>query len=317
MDNRRDSIKDIFHRYKVFLSIVLLIIAISAIMLIIKIYNEDKEIPVKFTNDKFREAVELSLDDDYLTTKDIENISVLKLENVNLDSELDDLSLFINLKELYINNCNISSIEDMKFPSQLQVLDVSYNNINKLSIPRQIDNSDTIKKVIANGNPIIDIDTDGLSESSINELSLQNCDLVGNIDFGDNNQIEKLVLDDNAIMSIDGVMPNLSYLSVNNNNFDSITSLTKYENLTELYITGNYLNNIDGIKRLSNLETIDIRENMITNVYELENLNKLSSVYVDYEIDRKQLEFMCDHWRNGDVETKKYFLKKRYNLDVR
>lgn len=321
MSDKRNTIAYIFSRYKVAILIILSIIAISTIAVIAfsinNSINEDKGIAVEFANEEFKDTVELSLDDDYLTTKDIENLSVLKLNNVNLDGKLEDLRWFTNLKELYINNCQISSLENIELPPQLQVFDVSYNNISKLIVPKQINGSNTIKKIIANGNPIVDIDTKSLGVSSISELNLQNCDLVGNIDFGENIQIERLILDDNAITSIEGTLQNLNYLSVKNNDFTSISSLLKYNKLIELYMTGNYLNNISGIEQLSNLETIDIRENMITEVHELKNLNKLSSVYMDYGIDRRSLEFMSDHWRNGDVETKKYFLQRKYNLDVR
>lgn len=321
MSDKRNTIAYIFSRYKIVILIIISIVAISIIaviaFLINNSINEDEGIVAEFTNDEFKEAVELSLDDDHLTTKDIENLSVLKLNNVNLDGKLEDLRQFVNLKELYINNCQISSLENIELPSQLQVLDVSYNNISKIIVPKQIENSNTIKKIIANGNPIVDIDTKSLGLSSISELNLQNCDLVGNIDFGENIQIERLILDDNAITSIEGTLQNLNYLSVKNNDFTSISSLLKYNKLIELYMTGNYLNNISGIEQLSNLETIDIRENMITEVHELENLSKLSSVYMDYGIDRESLEFMSDRWRNGDVETKKYFLQRKYNLDVR
>lgn len=321
MSDKRNTIAYIFSRYKIVILIIISIVAISIIaviaFLINNSINEDEGIVAEFTNDEFKEAVELSLDDDHLTTKDIENLSVLKLNNVNLDGKLEDLRQFVNLKELYINNCQISSLENIELPSQLQVLDVSYNNISKIIVPKQIENSNTIKKIIANGNPIVDIDTKSLGLSSISELNLQNCDLVGNIDLGESILIERLILDDNAITSIEGILPNLNYLSVKNNDFTSISSLLKYNKLTELYMTGNYLNNISGIEQLSNLETIDIRENMIKEVHELENLSKLSSVYMDYGIDRESLEFMSDRWRNGDVETKKYFLQRKYNLDVR
>lgn len=321
MSDKRNTIAYTFSRYKVAILITLSIIAIFTIVVIIfqisNSINEDKGIVAEFANDEFKEAVELSLDDNHLTTKDVESLSVLRLNNVNLDGKLEDLRQFINLKELYINNCQISSLENIELPSQLQVLDVSYNNISLLVVPKQTSDSNTIKKLIANENPIVHIDTKSLGLSSISELNLQNCDLVGNIDFGENIQIERLIIDDNDITSIEGIIPNLNYLSVKNNDFTSISSLLKYNKLSELYLTGNYLNNISGIEQLSNLETIDIRENMITEVHELENLSKLTSVYMDYEIDRNALEFMSDHWRNGDVETKKYFLQKKYNLDVR
>lgn len=63
----------------------------------------------------------------------LEDISNICLNNCDIAS-IDNLELFVHIKELYINHNLIRKIENLEFFSQLEFLDLSYNKIESSNL---------------------------------------------------------------------------------------------------------------------------------------------------------------------------------------
>lgn len=309
-------IKKIIHSKNIGVCALIISIIIVIIVFIIVLNIKDKKQgEVEFKNSAFKEAVEISLNKECITEADIKKAKSLTIENVNLAGQWDDLHLFESLEELYIHNCNLGSIDEIYIPVNLKVLDCSNNKITTLSTSHNSDNYSKLEKLVLDNNPVVEMKMDLFDFTNMKELSMKECKLSGNIDLGNLPNLEILYLNNNTINAISGYMPKILTLNIDGNSLKDIESLAPYTTLKELHVEDNLLTSVAQFTQFPLLEVLYIRDNEISNVKELEDLKKLNSIYLDKEIDRKELDFMYDNWKNGDRYTKQYFLEKRYNLN--
>lgn len=299
---------------KIIICVILLVGIFFTMFVIFREINNTESHSSILKDDNFRKAVEESLGYDGLTEDDIKSIKVLKLEDFNLDNRLEDLKLFTNLEELYINNCAISSFDNVIFPSKLKILDCSNNNLLELDF-LEYGQFENLEKLVVDYNPIYSLLIDSSKLKNLKILSAQNCKISGGLKLDAFSILEELYLDGNSISSIEGNIHKLNVLSVDDNNFSNVRNLSDLSNLKKLYISGNRLTTIDGIDEIEDIEVLDIRDNNIVHVNELSRLTRLHSIYMDKNIDRKEVDFLYNRWRNGDQYTKKYMLEKRYDLN--
>lgn len=296
----------------IILSSISFLIFIIVFLCLLLLENRNEAI---FKNEDVKVAVEQFLNDKNITLKDVKDIEVLRLENVDLSEGFEDLALFNNLKELYIYRCNVESIDDLMIPESVNLLDVSFNRIEAIPLIENL-NGKAIDTLILDNNPINKINTESSVLKKVKFLSLNSCKLKGKIKFGYLPELEVLSLEGNALEEIYGELPKIKKLSLKSNNLDSIYDISIRGNLVELNIAENCLKDLEGIEGLRALEKIDIRENLISEVSILKILKNLNTVYLDRYIDRKDLDFMKNTWKDGDVYTKQYMLKNRYNLEL-
>lgn len=299
----------------IIVAIIFLVICFIGIATFKCTFNQGDEIV--FNDNQFKIAIEKALGDNHITADDVINTKSLRLENIDLNDATSDLLMFTNLEELYIINCNIESLDNIVFPDKVKILDLSSNKINNLSTSKPYKNYQNIEILSLNNNHISYMDMDTIGLSKLKEINMQECNLTGNVDLGTLNSVENVNLNNNSIESISGDIPNVKKLLINNNNISDLNFLLKYTTLIELEISDNSLTTISPIIDLKNLRRLDIRSNDIATVRGIEALNNLEAIYMDKNVDRKEIDFMKNSWKNGDIYTKQYFLKEKYNVDVR
>ncbi len=134
-----------------------------------------------------------------------DNIIELPLgyEKINI---IPDLSRFRDLKNLYLNNNNISNIIPLQYSTNLEKLWLDSNNINDITSLRYLIN---LKELY-------------LTKNNINDISPLK--YLNNLQF--------LALNKNNISDISSLqyLPNLEYLTLNNNNISDITVILQYLN---------------------------------------------------------------------------------------
>lgn len=199
----------------------------------------------------------------FMTQDTVENITTLSLsasfdyptshvsEHIN---NIEGIEQFINLKNLYISSHNITSIDNISFPSGLEHLTLSIGNkltsINNVVFPSNL----KVLDLHQNANlKEINIEL----PQSIEELDLFGCSAVENwesINFPDN-------------------LKNLNLASCNLENL--IEDLSFPTTLTTLLIGDNGITNIECLDNLINLEKLCIGANKISDISVIENFTNL------------------------------------------
>lgn len=161
--------------------------------------------------------------------------------NDNIGSTLINLpDSIINLKAKCINLSDLTWIKHM---TNLEQLDVSFNNLKSIHIKDL--QLDSLKKLNADVNQITDI-------SSISDLhNLKELDLI-------DNHIEDL----SALQNLS----KLQVLQLGKNNISTISSLQQLEALQKLGLSNNNISSIFPLQQLKNLQKLDLSYNNISDI---------------------------------------------------
>lgn len=194
---------------------------------------------------------------------DNNNIKTIFLTGSNCISSyslFESISRFEKLEELYIHNCNIKSIPDnINKLSSLKILRISDDSLDSISV--------NIRKL------------------NIESLILEHTN-IGSLNIDTQNKMFKTILS----------IPKLSYLSLYNNQIDSLPEDFLYCNITQLNVAKNKFKKIPSViimminkKNLCQLE-IDYIPNFLSSNSELNNIVKrdrrtyIFYIYFDREL---------------------------------
>ncbi|XP_057458688.1 receptor-like protein EIX2 [Lotus japonicus] len=245
----------------------------------------------------------------HLNTNDLEwvshlsNLRFLNLELVNLSQAIDWLSSINkipSLSELYLCECGLPQVNPKSIPhlnssTSLKKLDLSYNNLNTLTLLLVLNVSKVLTNLDLSGNEL----EGGLPESfqslcQLKELQLTDNNLSGQLN--DNiqqlrcaqNGLEVLQLDHNPFSS--GQLPDFSWLSSlrklslqNTSIIGSFPQLSGHmPHLDFLDLSYNRLNGVGSINEahLSNLSTLRVSFNELSGSLPLFEISKLASLEV-------------------------------------
>ncbi|CAL6097929.1 leucine-rich_repeat domain-containing protein [Hexamita inflata] len=158
-----------------------------------------------------------------------------------------------NMAELTISNCALQSIDNIGDLAQLQLLDLSKNNILRVEVLTKLNK---LKTLVLNDNININLQQVG-QLVQLRELSL---DSIG---FSEIQFLDKLT--------------NLQFLSMNQNKITNISSISQLKQLEKLYLSENQISEISSLKTLKKLTTLILNKNIIYN-FDLYNLTSLISL---------------------------------------
>lgn len=161
--------------------------------------------------------------------------------NDNIGNTLINLpNSIINLKA---NHINLSDLTWIKHMTNLEQLDVSFNNLKSIHIKDL--QLDSLEKLNAAVNQITDI-------SSISDLhNLKELDLI-------DNHIEDL----SALQNLS----KLQVLQLGKNNISAVSSLQQLEPLQKLDLSNNNISSISPLQQLKNLQKLDLSHNNVSDI---------------------------------------------------
>lgn len=235
--------------------------------------------------------------DNHVLRTNIQNVTELNLSTLNGNpkiTNLKGLEAFVNLRNLYISNndvsnvdisdnenliefhaqsCNISALQLPASPD-LKLIDIHTNNISNLNVSSYTN----LSFLQIDSNSITSINTsqnEALSYFSASNNSLKN------LDFSNNIALKKLYLSSTAIKGVNIANNiNLEELNVSRNNINSL-ELNNNIKLKNLHVRGNELTILD-VRQNRKLESLDCSSNSIatldlTNNIRLTELNAIGN----------------------------------------
>lgn len=223
----------------------------------------------------------------YLTIEDITN-SLSTLDVIQLDlsnnshiGDFSKLSIFTNLRGLWLNNCNLKNADFLENMTHLTML--SLNN-NSLTTVHQL-NSQFIRTLLLNQNHLVTLD-DIHVLSSVSNLQINNNELTSLSHLNFDNLIA-LQANSNNITSLEGFHGTaLTALSLDDNQIKSVENMNAPV-LSELLIRNNRLENLNGLENSPMLITLIVSSNKINDLRSIKNLPRLIilSIQDNLEID--------------------------------
>ncbi len=214
---------------------------------------------------------------------------------------LEDMQNLSYLDAGYLEPYTISDITGLELASNLDRLNLSYNNISNISA---LSGLVKLRDLSLSFNPISDISPlSGL-------VNLTSLDMVADLisDLGalaNLKNLEFLYLDGNTISKIDGLseLDQLQFLNLGYNTISDISPLAGLINLETLYLFGNSISDLRGLTNLDhlislylnynkisdlspltklvNLTELELMENSITDISDLSGLVNMQALYLD------------------------------------
>ena len=150
----------------------------------------------------------------------------------------------------------------------------------------------------------------------LNELELNGCEILNGTKISSVN-IEILTLECSEIGEIIVDLPNLKSLVLN---YVDITENLIYDfgnckKIDRLSIVGSTLENIEMLVAFKNISCLRMFKAKTSGYEKLKIFTNLNEIYLDENIDRNNIDFMYTNFKNGDMFTRAYFIKKRHNLN--
>lgn len=187
----------------------------------------------------------------------IEDVVELNLENSSI-SNIEELKYFTALESLELNENLIEDVSSLSLLKNLSVLELKNNKINVNTITG-----------LAN---IEDLDLD-LSGNNITDISaIRNLINLYSLDLSENS-----ITDINPLSNL----TNLGSLNLIGNNITDISALSNLTDLNSLHLSKNKISNVAGIANLIDLRYLGLSENQIIDISPLKQLTKLRSLYLD------------------------------------
>ncbi len=283
------------------------IFIVVSFILIYATAMRDSDTTVSIDNPQMFDAVMESMNDPVITLDEAAEVKSLVIKSHKGLDDLTELEEFTGLESLTINSCTMDSLKGIE----------NFKHLKKL----------LVISTVLDANAIVDAGLDELTDVQITN---------GRIDdvqrFIDNYpDLEVLLLRDTSASGklVFKDMPNLTRLEIRSDNvtevelenlpllkevnFDrlpisDIDSLLDVTSIEKLVLTYTAITDIDGISKLENLKEIRLQGTAVTELSELEELEDFNAIYLDKWFDRSKIEFLRDHFREGDIYTKIYFL---------
>lgn len=220
-----------------------------------------------------------------------------KLEYLDLSNngglrDLSALSDMVTLKEVYLQNNAVVSVEHLTKLTNLEKLDVSYNAISSLS---HIANCIKLKWLNADGNMLTD--TIGISSLKLLEyLSLDYNKLTSVSPLAECNELKELSFSNNELRNLSslGTLVNLETLDFSNNLVEFLPEWQEGCALRNIYGSNNMLQSIDSLAKLPNICYVYMDYNKLTNVDALANCYNLVQLNV-FGNDVNEVSKLTEH----------------------
>jgi len=201
------------------------------------------------------------------------NVDGLNLRNCNLPKIPQEIQCFKNLKKLWLDNNQITKIENLDGLEELRVLGLGNNQIGEIE---NLKNLSGLEELELNNNKITEIKN---LECLINlsKLKLYNNDITEIKSLDKLTNLQQLGLYNNniaKIQNLDGLV-NLTRLGLGCNKIKKIEGLDKLKGLKILWLYNNKITKIENLNKLANLKTLWLDNNQITKIENLDGLEEL------------------------------------------
>lgn len=261
--------------------------------------------PDGFTNvpdDLFEQKlIDLGYDDvldNYVLTANIENITSLEIENINID-DLTGLEAFVSLETLILKNLSFDTIDltpfsnlkslnlfrnllrsvDVSSNTALEVLSLAENRLTNLDLSQNTN----LEHLSLNYNELTSIDISSNTKlKTVNILGNSQGNQITSIDLSSNTLLEEVHLQGNLLTSIDvSNNRNLTHLFVPQNNISAI-DVSNNLALERLSLTSNNLSSLD-VSMLQNLAFLYTSDNNLSciSVYDVAFANQQYTQFAD------------------------------------
>ncbi len=221
----------------------------------------------------------------YYTTEVYFSFSGLEFNKVKEGSitSLEDLKYCTNLKELYIGMNKINDISALENLTQLQIINLTSNEISDISA---LENLENLEKLTLDHNNISDASAlSGLEKLFLLDLGSNNDNTFSDLEsISKIKTLESLTLYNNACSDITALknLTNLEFLSLSTNGITDVTPLKDLVNLEEIYLGQNYdLRDISALNDLENLRFLSVRKTAVTDTSQIPNLVSDADRYVE------------------------------------
>lgn len=194
---------------------------------------------------------------------DLSALEELTLTNCRpSDADLTTIANLPSLQSLTLDDCGLSSIENLATAQNLTYLNINNNNIRNIAA---LSNMLKLQELHIKNNALSDLNAlSGLNSLSILDISYNALSSIAPIcsiknltwlDIGNNN-IDSLGALDN--------LTGLTYLAAAYNNLSDVTQIASCTALTELDISNNNITDITSLSSLTSLITFDFSNNQVT-----------------------------------------------------
>ncbi len=205
----------------------------------------------------------------------------LGFNNVVLDN-FNLLSNFVNLKEIYLNDNNISSVNGINNLDNLEILNLESNNITFINGITNLQNLTNLYLTTTSINYINGLSSLGSADLDLYSITANAVDITA--DSLKDNNFQTVNLSYKIINNFD-FLENLTYIKELDLSYTDITNLTYVSGLNRLeilYINKNYDNNkiqdIASLENLTSLKILSLNNNNISDIKPLINLVNLEEL---------------------------------------
>ncbi len=283
------------------------IFIVLSVVLIWSASMRDSDTTISIDNPQMYDAVMESLNDPVITLDEAAQVKELVIkEHKGLD-DLSDLEEFTGLEILTINSCTMDSLEGIQNFKHLQKIIVVSTTLD--ATPLTDAGLSELRNVQLTGVHLDDTQRFIDNYPDLEVMYLRETGASGKITVKDMPNLTKLELRNDDVTEVElENLPLLFEVNYDRLQITDIEGTLDIPTIEKLVLTFTPLTNIDGISRLENLKEIRLQGTEVTDLSELAEIEGFNSIYLDKWFDRSKIEFLRDHFREGDIYTKMYFL---------
>ena len=226
----------------------------------------------------------------YLTDSDLQNVTVINLNNQSNIVNLKGIENFPNLKELYLYQCTSLTTLDISKNTKLEKLAVTNSKLSTLNVA----NNPQLTTLQCQMNQISILNL--ANNPNLKELDCRGNKITG-LDLSKNTKLLSVDCHNNSLTGLNiSTCKNLTYFNCSSNNFSKL-DFSANPSLIELYCESNKLTSID-VSKCTRLEYLDCSNNYLSSINLDENVyltslhcnnNSISSLSVNNIRDIKEI----------------------------
>ena len=254
--------------------------------------KDDSAEMIEIPDPVLRKAIQEALG---LGNREITKKDALLLKRLDYDGEdrnqiknIDGLSAFKNLTELYLTRNQISDISALSGLTNLKILYLRNNQVSDISALSGLTN---LTELYLFNNQVSDISAlSGLT--NLTELGLRQNQVSDISALSSLTNLKELYLTQNQVSDISALsgltnlmillsgLTNLMILYLRQNQVSDISALSGLTNLKELYLTQNQISDISALSGLTNLTYLGLTQNQVSDISALSGLTNLTELHL-------------------------------------